>query len=188
LTPAPNSGLAGVPLLEKIIMRALQFACAFIVLLWTAQAVAEDRHAGYYYPEVTSTEAYEVRAPILDGNDRTRRRNFISGLIREISEKPYPPTYALFAKGSDSEKLIVISVRDGFFDTLYRSRALMAALSAMARGTPLFKQLDADDNFIFFDLCYMLGFTQVTISDGRDFAHQVKFLSPSVGGKASSKN
>jgi hypothetical protein len=129
-------------------------------------------------------EKYEARAPILDGNDRKRRRDFISGIVREIADEPYPPTYAMFAKGAESEKLIIVAVQDGFYDTVYRARALFAALTALARQTPLFAEFDRDDNFTFFDLCYMLGFHQITISDGKNFAHQVEFITPSYKAKA----
>lgn len=164
-------------------MRIIRYLVLATALCWAAPAAAGDRHAGYYYPELTSTEEYEARAPILDGNDRKRRRDFISGIVREIADEPYPPTYAMFAKGAESEKLIIVAVQEGFYDTVYRARALFAALTALSRQTPLFAEFDQDDTFTFFDLCYMLGFEQITISDGKNFAHQVKFRTPSYKSK-----
>ena len=38
---------------------------------------------------------------------------------------------------------------------------------------PIFQELGVQEWFTFFDLAKMLGFKQITISDGRDFAHQV---------------
>ena len=160
-------------------MRAIRFLPLLALVLWFSPAFADDRHAGYYYPEPTSTERYTARAPILDGNDRKRRRDFVTGIIREIADEPYPPTYAMFAKGAEAEKLIVVAVQDGFYDTVFRARALFAALTSLARQTPLFAEFDRDDRFTFFDLCYMLGFEQITISDGKNFAHQVTFVTPS---------
>lgn len=152
-------------------------------LIAPAYAAEEgDRHIGYYYPSPEIIEEYEARAPILDGNDRSRRLTFVSGIIQQIADEPYPPTYAIFAKGAEAEKMIIVGVRDGFYDTIYRTRALLAALTSLSRSTPLFKELDANQRYTFFDLCYMLGFTQLTISNGRDFAHQIKFLAPSAGG------
>ncbi len=158
------------------VIRLMLIAAA---LAWSLPAAAGDRHAGYYYPEPTSNEAYTARAPILDGNDRKRRRDFVTGIIREIADEPYLTTYAMFAKGSEAEKLIIVAMQDGFYDTVFRAQALFAALTSLARQTPLFAEFDRDDQFTFFDLCYMLGFEQITISDGKNFAHQVKFEAPS---------
>lgn len=160
-------------------MRAARYLALIAFTCCLTPAFADDRHAGYYYPEPTSTEEYTARAPILEGNDRKRRRNFISGIVREIADEPYPPTYAMFAKGTESEKLIIVAVQDGFYDTIFRARALFAALTALARQTPFFAEFDQDDQFTFFDLCYMLGFDQITISDGHKFAHQVTLVTPS---------
>ena len=148
-------------------------------------AAAADRHEGYYYAPPAVVEDYVARAPQLEGNDRLRRLNFVGGIIREIADRPYPPTYAIFAKGTEAEKLIIVGVRDGFYDTLYRTRALLAALTALSRATPLFQDLDPEQNYTFFDLCFMLGFEQLTISDGRDFSHQIRFKAQSVTGPAS---
>lgn len=165
-------------------MRAARLILAVTLLCWSATAAAEDQHAGYYYPEPTSKEDYMASAPILDGNDRKRRRDFISGIIREIADEPYPPTYAMFAKGNDAEKLIIVAVQDGFYDTVFRARALFAALTSLARQTPLFAEFDREDQFTFFDLCCMLGFERITISDGKNFAHQVEFIAPSYKARA----
>lgn len=152
-------------------------------LIFSSAARADDRHEGYYYPTPATVEEYEARAPLLDGNDRGRRLNFVSGIVAEIAASPYPPTYAIFAKGADAEKLIIVGVRDGFYDTLYRTRALLAALTVLSRATPLFQDMDPEQNYTFFDLCYMLGFDQLTVTNGRDFAHQIHFVPPTVNAK-----
>ena len=157
---------------------------AAILLLVTSIAQAEDRHAGYYYPQPEIIEEYEARAPHLPESDRGRRLTFVSGIIRQIADEPYPPTYAIFAKGAEAEKLIIVGVRDGFYDTLYRTRALLAALTSLSRGTPLFQELDPEQHYTFFDLCYMLGFQQLTITNGREFAHQIVLVPPTVGSAA----
>lgn len=160
-------------------MRIIRYLVLLAAICWSGSSFAGDRHAGYYYPEASSIEDYAARAPVLDGNDRKRRRDFVSGIVREIADEPYPPTYAMFAKGSDAEKLIFVAVQDGYYNTVYRARALFAALTALARQTPLFAEFDKDDRFTFFDLCYMLGFEQITITDGLNFTHQVKLIPPS---------
>ena len=72
-----------------------------------------------------------------------------------------------------AQKLIIVAVQDGRIDTIYRARALFADMTAQARLLPMFMELGVEDYFTFFDLCKMLGFEQITISNGRDFAHQV---------------
>lgn len=138
-----------------------------------ALAQADDRHAGYYYPEPTTTEAYEARAYTLPEASRKVRIAFVTGITNEQNKAPYPPQAAIFAKGSEAEKLIIVALEDGRIDTLYRARAIFAQMTAVARLLPVFTELGVDDLYTFFDLAKMLGFEQITISNGREFAHQV---------------
>ncbi|MDF1794855.1 MAG: molybdopterin-guanine dinucleotide biosynthesis protein A [Thalassobaculaceae bacterium] len=140
--------------------------------LGTDVSGAEDRHEGYYYPEVTSTELYRARIHKLRDSDRSRRLGFVTGMAAGAQEKAYPPQMAFFAKGNDAEKAILIALDDGRMDTLYRARAVLALLTATARATPVFRDLDPDGNYTFLDLLALLGFEQLTISDGRTYAHQ----------------
>ena len=139
---------------------------------WAATPPTE-RYEGYYYPKITSRETYVSRAKVLDDSDRARRLGFVTGLTQQLADQAYAPTYAIFAKGDKADKLIVVAYGEGQFNTVYRARALFAALTALARLTPLFQQFQVEDIFTFFDLCKMLGFATITISDGDKFAHQV---------------
>ena len=47
-------------------------------------------------------------------------------------------------------------------------------LTAVARTTPLFKEERVEDYFTYLDLCKMLGFELLTVTDGKDFAHQIR--------------
>ncbi|MCP5155370.1 MAG: molybdopterin-guanine dinucleotide biosynthesis protein A [Ectothiorhodospiraceae bacterium] len=138
-----------------------------------AAAAATDRHAGYYYPEPASSESYALRvAPLPDAN-RKRRVLFVTEMTNQMLASPYPPPFAIFAKGEEAEKLIITALyRDGY-DTLYRLRALLAMLTARARATPLFRELQIEDMLTFFDLLGMLGFEQVTVTDGDRLAHRI---------------
>lgn len=136
-------------------------------------ARAEDRHAGYYYPPAQTSEVYRARSETLPDSDRTRRVGFVVQLTKQMLTHPYAPEYAVFAKGDDAEKMLIVALRDDVVDTLYRARALLALLTAVARATPLFAQLGGEESFTFFDLLKILGFTQLTVSDGESFAHQV---------------
>lgn len=136
-------------------------------------AADEDRHAGYYYPPVTSTEEYVSRAqPLLEAN-RGIRVAFITGMALDQGKRGFPLPYALFAKGTEGEKLIVVALMDGPFDTLYRARAMLTNLTAEARLLPLLKDNGVDDWFTFYDLAVLLGFEQITVSDGKSWSHQV---------------
>lgn len=137
-------------------------------------AGATDRHVGYYYPHPASTEIYESRAQQLPGVNRNTRIGFVTGLAAQQAERPYPTQTAIFAKGGDAEKLIIISLTDGRINSLYRARAILALLTATARTTEIFQKFQVETVFTFLDLCKMLGFKQLTISDGVSFSHQVK--------------
>ncbi|MEQ8968087.1 MAG: molybdopterin-guanine dinucleotide biosynthesis protein A [Azospirillaceae bacterium] len=136
------------------------------------EADGDDRHEGYYHPPVTSMEIYKARAPILEESDARRRIGFVVALTREQLDRPYPPPYALFAKGAESEKAIIVALEGGSLDTLYRMRAMLAQLTAIARSSPLFVEANVADWYTFLDLLHMLGFTQLTVSDGETWAHR----------------
>jgi hypothetical protein len=138
-------------------------------------ARADDRHAEYYYPAPQSSEVYEARAEILPEASRRSRIAFVTHVMNEMIRKnPYPPQYAIFAKGTEAEKMIIVGLVGDSYDTLYRMRALLAMLTAVARTTPLFKEERVEDYFTYLDLCRMLGFKQLTVSDGKTFAHQIR--------------
>lgn len=155
--------------------RGAVIAAAALALLMAGAttAAAEDRHAGYYYPEPGSTETYKARAFTMTETSRKVRIGFVTGVTTEQNKAPYPPQAAIFAKGSEAEKLIIVSLAENRIDTIYRARAIFAQMTAVARLLPVFSELGVEDYFTFFDLAKMLGFEQITISNGRDFAHQI---------------
>ena len=97
----------------------------------------------------------------------------MTAIAKQMSELPYAAPYAMFVKGDEADKLIIVANQDGTLTTVYRARALLATLTAFARLTPLFAEYAVEDIFTFFDLAKLLGFRQITVSDGRGFAHQV---------------
>ncbi len=134
---------------------------------------AEDRHVGYYYPEPQEIEVYEPRVLELPGNDRLRRIGFVTGMMTGLMSQPYPPTVSIFAKGAEAEKLIIVGLEDHRYNSAYRMRGLLAMMTAFARNTPALQQTGYEEYLTFFDLCGMLGFQQITFTDGQDFAHQI---------------
>lgn len=133
-----------------------------------------DRHAGYYYPIPATSEVYEAHATTLPDANRKRRILFVTELTNQMLANPYPPPVAIFAKGAEAEKLIITSLYEDGYNTMYRMRGLLAMLSARARVTPIFKEFEVQDLFTFFDLLKLLGFELVTVTDGDRFAHQIK--------------
>ncbi len=154
------------------VMRLVVITC-LALFLWTEDATAADRHAGYYYPEPKNIETYRARARVLSKSSRANRLAFINGLTAGLLKRPYPPQISIFAKGLDAQKMIIVSNFAGKLDTIYRARALFATMTAVARKSPIFKQFNVETILTFFDLAKMLGFKQITISDGDTFSHQV---------------
>ena len=132
-----------------------------------------DHHEGYYYPKPGSFEHYPARVYTLPDSERVRRQAFIIGLTKQLVAGQYAPSYAIFAKGDASDKLIIVALADGQLNTIYRARALLATFTSVARSTKFFQQNTQPDEATFLDLLKLLGFKRVSISDGRDFAHQI---------------
>lgn len=171
-----------------IIRHATLLSLLALLPLWLAgHAAAQDgifladespeeeevsRHEGYYYPPLTGTETYPARAETLPGSDRTRRIGFIVGVTKGQMTREYPPTYAMYAKGTESEKMIVVSLSEGFIANIYQARALLAQMTAVARDMPLFVDNHVEDSYTFLDLLKLLGFTELTITNGQDYSYQ----------------
>lgn len=143
------------------------------VLFLGGPAAAQDRQEGYYYPDLGSSEVYEARVPAMPDSDRRRRLGFVSGLTKQLAELPYAPPYAIFAKGDQAEKLIIVGYDNSRLSTVYRARALFATLTSLIRLGPLFQGTPIDDTATFFDLAKLLGFEHITVSDGAEFSHRI---------------
>jgi hypothetical protein len=133
----------------------------------------DDRHAGYYYPPVTSTETYVARVDILPDVDRAKRVGFATVISRGLLNAPYRPTYAVFAKGAKADRLIIVGMADGEMNTLYRIRAVLANLTTQSRLTQVFQENTVAENATFLDFLKMFGFRQVTVTDGVRITHQI---------------
>jgi hypothetical protein len=148
----------------------------FALLLVCGSAAGQendDRHSGYYYPAPQSEEIFQSKVESLPGVNRKSRIGLVSGMAKRQLERNFDAGYHMFAKGTEAEKLIIVATQDGRYDTLYRLRALLAALSSEARFSPLFQSSGAPEHLTFLDLLKLGGFTQVTLSNGRDLSHQI---------------
>jgi hypothetical protein len=133
----------------------------------------QSNHEGYYYPKPQTVEHFVSAVVTLPESDQTRRQAFVIGMTKELLDGKYAPGFAIFAKGSRSEKLIIVGMIDGQLNTIYRARALLAELTSVARATTFFQRNTQPEASTFFDFMKLLGFRQITITDGRDFAHQI---------------
>lgn len=148
---------------------------AVVVLLLAGAALAADadRHAGYYYPSLTSREVYKARAAVMPEATSNTRLGFVTAVAYQQNGRAYPPTYVMFAKGESFERLIIVAVGNNGFRGLYQARAVLAQLTSIARGTPIFRENSLQDLLTFLDLVRMMGFEELTISDGQTFAHRI---------------
>jgi len=144
-----------------------------ILLAAPVHAQPVDRHEGYYYPQASSQEVYVARAKVMIDATRDKRLDFVNGLTASQLAGNFAPAYVVFAKGDRADRLIIVSLVSGQLDTVFRARALLAQLTAVARGTPLLQDYGVDNLFTFLDVLKLMGFTRVTLSDGDHFAHQI---------------
>ena len=157
-------------MLFRVLLSVLPLLLAFIVV---APANGNDRHAGYYYPPIASDEFYRARSRVMDNANRAMRIGFIVAQTEAQRKRIYPPRYAIFTKGDEAEKLIIVGLDGHSFSTLYRVRGVLAQLTASARASALFRNLAVEELFTFFDLARMLGFKQITVSDGKTYSHRI---------------
>jgi len=147
-------------------------ALALLAAAGSAEGQERDRHAGYYYPPATVSEAYQPEATTLAGANRVRRIGFITIIVNKSLAASFPPPYMMFVKGDQGEKLIIIGMGD-YLGNVFQARGLLAQLTAQARTTDVFKEVDPEYRLTFLDLLKMLGFEQVTVSDGKTYTLQI---------------
>ena len=157
----------------KNLIFAMLLSVSFAFSGFTSASFGKDNHAGYYYPEAQTTETYISALTMMTSVSKRSRVGFTVGLNAKQLKRSFPPGYHLFAKGGQAEKLIIIATEEGRYNTLFRLRALLASLTANARKSPLFSESDTPEELNFLDLCKLAGFTQVTISNGKDVTHQI---------------
>ena len=159
-------------------MRTAMLAAAALALAaGTAPAADyESDREGYYYPEIGSQEDFRrdlARPPAVPG--RKVRTAFITQVTKAQLAAPETPPFVIFAKGAEAEHMIILATEDGVFRTLYRARAVLAQLTANARGTEFFVKNGIQSEATWFDLAKLLGFEDLVISDGASWSHRVVF-------------
>jgi hypothetical protein len=133
----------------------------------------EDRYVGYYYPKPTSTEVFESQLQTISTMDRQHRIQFVTVVSQGTIQAAYRVPYAVFAKGDKADKMIIVGLQAGELNTVYRMRALLANMTTMSRLSPFFQERTVAEDATFFDLLKLLGFRELTITDGEKLTHQV---------------
>jgi hypothetical protein len=137
------------------------------------KAAGEDRYIGYYYPKPTATETFESSMQTIAGAERAQRIQFVTVVSQGTIQSAYRVPYAVFAKGEKADRLIIVGLQQGELNTIYRMRALLANMTTMSRLSPFFQERTVAEDATFFDLLKLLGFREVTITDGEKTTLQV---------------
>ena len=137
------------------------------------KAPGEDRYIGYYYPKPTATETFESSMQTIAGAERAQRIQFVTVVSQGTIQSAYRVPYAVFAKGEKADKLIIVGLAPSEFGTIYRMRALLANMTTMSRLSPFFQERTVAEDATFFDLLKLLGFRELTITDGEKTTLQV---------------
>ena len=132
-----------------------------------------DRYVGYYYPKPNSTEVYESTMQTIADVDRPQRVQFVTVVSQGTIQSAYRVPYSVFVKGEKADKMIIVGLVPGEFNTIYRMRALLANMTTMSRLSPFFQERTVAEDATFFDLLKLLGFTTLTMTDGEKLTHQV---------------
>ena len=146
---------------------------ALALALIAAPAAADERYAGYYYPEITSEEVFERNLGDTPPASREVRINFITEITKAQLAAPATPQFVVFAKGGEAEHMIIMALDDEVFRTLFRARGVLAQLTSNARGTEFFRQANIQFTATWYDLAKILDFEDIVISDGLNWAHRV---------------
>ncbi|HTB38683.1 MAG TPA: hypothetical protein VK777_16425 [Reyranella sp.] len=137
------------------------------------KAPGEDRYIGYYYPKPTATETFESSMQTIAGAERAQRIQFVTVVSQGTIQSAYRVPYAVFAKGEKADRLIIVGLQQGELNTIYRMRALLANMTTMSRLSPFFQERTVAEDATFFDLLKLLGFRELTITDGEKATLQV---------------
>ncbi|MFO7854950.1 MAG: hypothetical protein R6V44_06980 [Paracoccaceae bacterium] len=155
-------------------LRRTGSALAVLAVLAAVPAAAEDE-APYYHPPITSEETFTRNLIAGPPARKQDREGFVTLVTRAQLDAPANPTFSLFAKGTESDRLYMIALSDDEFRTLHRARAVLAQLTYNLRSTTFFQEQGLAVDATFFDMLQLLGFESLVVSDGMDWAHRIAF-------------
>ncbi|MEM7270572.1 MAG: hypothetical protein AAF401_15140 [Pseudomonadota bacterium] len=154
----------------------MRILIAALFALSAVAAQAKDKYVGYYYPEIGSEETFDRQIADAPPANKAVRVGFVTSITKAQLEAPESPRFVLFAKGGESDTMIMVALDDDIFKSIYRARALMAQLTSNIRGTAFFKQLGLETAGTFYDMLQMMEFDELIISDGETWSHRVSFV------------
>jgi len=162
-------------------MRRTLVALALAAALLAPGFSSAQLGADHYYSSPTVTETYAPStSALVDANERQRNR-LVAGIVNALLVRPHPLSFALFSIGEGATELVLVSRREGQFDTPYRARAMLEVMNVLTHSSRFVSSLGLDDSVGFLDMLHMLGFTGVTISDGASYTHHFMIVvSPDV--------
>jgi len=138
-----------------------------------AAPAGEDKYIGYYYPKPTTIETYTSPMQTIQGAERPQRVQFVTVVSQGTIQSAYRVPYSVFVKGDKAEKMIIVGLQPGEMASIYRVRAILANMTTMSRLSPFFQERTVAEDANFYDLLKLLGFTQLTVTDGEKFSYQV---------------
>jgi len=138
-----------------------------------AKPADDDRYIGYYYPKPTAIENYTSAMQTIAGAERPQRVQFVTVVSQGTIQSAYRVPYAVFVKGEKADHMIIVGLQPGEMSSIYRIRAILANMTTMSRLSPFFQERTVAEDANFFDLLKLLGFKQLTVTDGDKLTHQV---------------
>ena len=156
-----------------MMMRAL---ATLILLMAAPLAQANERYAGYSYPEITSSEEFSRVIREAPPSGKEVRVGFVTRLTVAQLAAPESPRFVVFATGADARHLNIIALDDDVFSTIYRARAVMAQMTSNMRSNEFFRSQGLEYVATFYDLLQIMEFDTLVISDGETWSHQVNFF------------
>ena len=142
---------------------------------WAAAPAWADSNDDYYYPPISSEEVFSRDLGPAPPAGRAVRVGFTTQITKAQLAAPESPRFVIFAKGDEAQHMIVVALDDQIFKTIYRARAVLAQLTANARGTDFFIENEIESHATWFDLAKLLGFEDLVVSDGVSWSHRVVF-------------
>jgi hypothetical protein len=140
----------------------------------TATAIDEPAGAGTYYPQVSSHETPIIRFGKMAGIG-PEERQFLTDQVNLAASTP-GRTFPIVAHavGENRETLVFLYLEVELPMTPYLARAILARLTSVMRSAPAVAELGLSGEFDIYNTAAVLGFAQIIVTDGRDFAHQAK--------------
>lgn len=141
-------------------------------LAFGAAAIDETTGAGKYYPQVSSSDTPEIRFGKMAGVGPVERQFFIDQLNLAASTPGRTFPIVVQAVGENRETLVFLYLDADGPMTPYLARAILARLTSLTRSAPAISEMGLSNEFDIYNTAAVLGFAQIIVTDGRDFAHK----------------